>query len=74
MSKYSESYRELESIQESTLYNDFAAMIENISNIGVATAVLGGFLCAWCNSHDEDFMHALALMLVAEKEVRRIVE
>ncbi len=70
MSKYSELSKELESIHESALYNDFADMVANISNLGVATAVLGGFLCAWCQDHDEDFTAAIALMWIADKRSR----
>ena len=71
MSKYTESVKELESIQETEEYENFAKIVENISNLGVATAVLGGFLRAWCQANDEDFTHALALMVFAHKEVKR---
>lgn len=74
MSRYCELSKELESIHESALYNDFANMVANISNLGVATAVLGGFLRAWCQDHDEDFTSALALMWIADKEAKEVSE
>lgn len=74
MSKDYESFKELERIKDSTLYKDFEEMAMKISNLGVATAAIGGILRRWCNDHDEKFINALVLMGVADRQLKELAD
>lgn len=74
MSKESESYRELDRIKDSSVYKDFEEMTMKISNLGVATAAIGGILRRWCNNHGEKFIDALVLMGVADRQANELSE
>lgn len=70
MSKDFESLRELEQIKDSMVYKEFDEMAMKISNLGVATAAIGGILRRWCNDHDKRFIDALVLMGVADSQAK----
>lgn len=72
MSEFAESYKELESIKDSQEYKDFKEKAMHISNLGVATAVIGGILHRWCFEHDKNLMDALVLMGTSHIEAKEL--
>lgn len=72
MSEFEELFKELESIKGSQEYKDFKEKAMHISNLGVATAAIGGILRMWCYEHDENLMDALVLMGDSHIEAKEV--